>query len=188
MKQINSNVLLENLMADTRQIILDAGKVENLSSAFLQILPKPGIWSIAQIFSHLNYYSRYYIPAVEEKLHQNQQGPVETFHPGWFGNYFTKKMKPAEDGTVKNKMKTTGKAIPWPQANGKEELAQFIADQHKLLRLLEIAKTANLNTVRIPTSLTKYISLKLGDTFRFFIAHEQRHMIQLDNTVKMIGL
>jgi hypothetical protein len=32
------------------------------------------------------------------------------------------------------------------------------------------------------------IKLKLGDTFRFLIAHEQRHMIQARNTLKEMGV
>jgi hypothetical protein len=30
------------------------------------------------------------------------------------------------------------------------------------------------------------IKLKLGDTFRFFIAHEQRHFIQIQNTLQLL--
>ena len=37
-------------------------------------------------------------------------------------------------------------------------------------------------------TLTTLVKLKLGDTFRFLIAHEQRHMIQARNTLKAVGI
>ncbi len=78
-------------------------------------------------------------------------------------------MKPAPDNTVKNKIKSMKNATPPPALDGKVALNQFIADQHTLLNLLEIAKSSNLNKLRVPTSLTKLIKLNLGDTFRFLL-------------------
>lgn len=187
MKPINSNVLLEELMADVRQIILEVNKLEGLLADKLETQPETGGWSVAQILEHLNFYSRYYLKAIEEKLHRNQLEPAIVFKPGWLGSYFTKMMKPADDNTIKNKMKTMKNAVPPPQPNGKAALAQFISDQHALLNLLKIAQTANLNKLRIPISITKLITLNLGDTFRFFIAHEQRHMVQLRNVLRDIS-
>ena len=65
-------------------------------------------------------------------------------------------------------------------------LSEFINHQHHLLNLLQIARTANLEYNRVPISLTKLIKLKLGDTFRFFIAHEQRHFLQIERTLKEV--
>ena len=36
--------------------------------------------------------------------------------------------------------------------------------------------------------ISKFIRLKLGDAFRFLVAHEQRHMIQARNTIKSLGI
>lgn len=184
MKAINSQVLLDTLMADTRQLILEANKLQHLPAALLQASPAPGKWSVAQVLEHLNFYSRFYLKAMEEKLHQHQTIADNTFKPGWLGNYFTHMMKPTDACTVKNKMKTMKNAIPAEQADGKAALAQFITDQHTLLNLLQIARTANLNRLRVPTSLSKMLTFKLGDTFRFFIAHEQRHRVQWENILK----
>lgn len=186
MKSIKSNTLLEDLMADVRQIILEANKLETFSTAMFQTAPAPGKWSMAQVLEHLNFYSRFYLAAIEQKLHQHQTRPANVFKPGWFGDYFTNMMKPTAQGKIKSKMKAMKSAMPQPQIDGRAALAQFIADQHMLLNLLQIAKAANLNTLRIPTSLSKLIALKLGDTFRFFIAHEQRHMLQVRNVLAML--
>ena len=188
MKQITSNTLLELLQADVREILLQCSALQAKPASLLQQQPQPDKWSVAQVLEHLNFYSRFYITAIEQKLHLNQSGPNRDFTPGWLGNYFTKLMKPTAEKTIASKMKAPANAVPSAQPDATAVLTEFISHQHHLLNLLQIARTANLEYNRIPTSLTKFIKLKLGDTFRFFIAHEQRHFLQIENTLKQIEL
>ncbi len=120
-------------------------------------------------------------------MHLNQSGPNTDFTPGWLGNYFTKLMKPNESNTISKKMKAPKNAIPSAQPNIKVVLEEFIHHQHHLINLLQIAKRANLDYISIPTSLSRFISLKLGDTFRFFIAHEQRHFVQIESVLNIFN-
>jgi uncharacterized damage-inducible protein DinB len=182
----NSNSLLESLQADVRQILLEAEQLKAFPSSMLQSKPSLQQWSVAQVLEHLNIYSRYYITAIEQKLHLNQSGPNTDFTPGWLGNYFTNLMKPNAEKRITKKMKSPGNAVPSAQPGAQAMLEEFINHQHHLLNLLQIAKTANLEYNRIPTSLSKLITLKLGDTFRFFIAHEQRHFVQIQNTFEQL--
>jgi uncharacterized damage-inducible protein DinB len=182
----NSNALVESLLADVRQILLQANQLKQSPLLLLQKQPAPGKWSVAQVLEHLNFYSRHYITAIEQKLHLNQSDPDIDFHPGWLGNYFTNLMKPKEGNNISKKMKAPKNALPSAQPDAKEMLDEFISHQHHLLSLLQIAKTANLEKIRIPTSLSKFIDLRLGDTFRFFIAHEQRHFVQIETILKSL--
>jgi uncharacterized damage-inducible protein DinB len=184
----NSNALLDSLQTDVRQILLHANQLEHIPFYLMQQQPSPGKWSTAQVLEHLNIYSRYYITAIEQKLHLNQSGPNTSFKPGWLGNYFTNIMKPKADRSIPKKMKAPKNAIPSTQPDAKRMLGEFISHQHHLLNLLQIAKAANLDDIRIPTSLSKFITLKLGNTFRFFIAHEQRHFVQIANTLSMLQI
>jgi uncharacterized damage-inducible protein DinB len=184
MKSINSNQLLETLKSEVRRVILEGEQLKNLSPALLEQAPAAGRWSIAQVLEHLNLYSRHYIPSIEKSLHFHPGAPQETFKPGWLGNYFTNLMKPAVNGTIRKKMKAPKNGLPSPQPNSKQMLEEFLQHQHQLLNLLNIAKKANLGNTRVPTSLSSWITLKLGDTFRFFVAHEQRHFIQIENCIK----
>jgi uncharacterized damage-inducible protein DinB len=187
MKRFVSNALLDDLMADTRQILLYANKLEYIDRETLQTQPAAGRWSVAQVLEHLNFYSRYYLKAIEQTLHRHQSTAKESFTPGWFGDYFTKMMKPTPDNKIKSKMKALKSATPLPQTDATAALAQFISDQHTLLNLLQIAKSADIGRLRVPTSITNLIKLKLGDTFRFFIAHEQRHVLQMTNTLQALS-
>lgn len=180
----NSQRLLQMLQSDVRQLILETGRLEQEPAAVLEQIPGEGKWSIAQVLEHLNIYSRYYGNAIEQQLHLHQTQPQILFNPGWLGNYFTRMMQPRADQTIARKMKAPKNALPSAQPDGKEMLRECIAHQHRLLGLLQVAKTADLGSIRIPTSLNRFITLKLGDTFRFFIAHEQRHFLQINRVLR----
>jgi uncharacterized damage-inducible protein DinB len=184
MKQINSNALLELLQNDVRELLLQCTQLQHIDPALLIQQPAERKWSVTQVLEHLNIYARYYITAIEQKLHLNQSGANLVFTPGWLGNYFTQLMKPAADNRIKSKMKAPSNAVPSAQTDAAAMLQEFINHQHHLLNLLQIARTANLDYIRVATTLSKLITLKLGDTFRFFIAHEQRHFLQIENTLK----
>jgi len=57
-------------------------------------------------------------------------------------------------------------------------LTEFIAQQKQMIQLLNDAENVNLNKVKTSISISKFIKLKLGDTFRFVIYHNLRHIEQ----------
>jgi len=181
MKKISSESLLGIAQSEIRELLLECKKLQNLHPVDLQKTTGPGKWSIAQVLEHLNIYARFYIAAIEKQLDHHQTSAKEFFKPGWLGNYFTNLMKPDEQNKIRKKMKSPANAIPSAQPDVEKELNEFINHQHHLLNLLQIAGSANLESIRVPISLTKLIKLKLGDTFRFVIGHEQRHFVQIAN-------
>jgi len=186
MKTIKSSLLLDNLMEQNRAIILQAEQLKHLPVEALEKAPSQDAWSVAQVLEHLNIYCRYYLDAIENKLHHNQTSTAVYFSPGWLGNYFTKLMQPGNNGLIKKKMKSPANAQPAIAPDAKEMLDEFIRHQHRLLNLVQIARQHDLNKNRIPISISKLIALKLGDTFRFVTAHQQRHFIQIHNTMELI--
>jgi hypothetical protein len=100
---------------------------------------------------------------------------AELYKPTWLGNYFTKMLDP---DSGKRKIKTFAKNNPPVALDARAVVAEFIRQQEDLLTLLREAKTKNLNTIKIPTTLSKWIRMNLGDTFRFLIAHNERHIRQ----------
>ncbi len=186
MKKINRNSLLDQLQSDVREIILQATALKQKDMDILELQPFADKWSVAQVLQHLNFYSSFYIPAIEKKLHLHESVPQTQFTPGWLGNYFTNLMKPAADNRIAKKMKAPQNALPSAQPDAGKMLEEFLQHQHQLLNLLKIAKSANLGAIRIPTWLSELIQLKLGDTFRFFIAHEQRHFVQIRNILHAV--
>jgi hypothetical protein len=154
----------------------------------LLIPPMPEKWSVAQTLEHLNGYGRVYLPIVNKAISVSQSKRAAWFNSGFLGNYFTNMMKPKNVFEVKNKMKAFKAHVPDNNLNPGKVLDEFVEQQHQFLLLLEMAKLKDLNAVRVSLSVTKLIKLKLGDTFRFLIAHEQRHFVQARNAIKTIGL
>jgi hypothetical protein len=60
MKTFNSNICLEGLQADVRQLVLAATWLQKEDPELLLTAPAPGRWSVAQVLEHLNSYGRYY--------------------------------------------------------------------------------------------------------------------------------
>lgn len=54
----------------------------------------------------------------------------------------------------------------------------FIGQQQQLLKLLQAARMVNLNKVKTRISISRFVKIKLGNTFRFVIYHNQRHILQ----------
>lgn len=187
MNQINSHTLLAGLAADVQAMIHRAEELHRLPPELLSTPPAPGKWSVAEILAHLNIYAEYYLPAIEKKLQTARKLPDPIFKPGWLGNYFTRMMKPMPDNTVPHKMKTFKNAIPPQDIDAEAALNSFLRHSDSLLNLLKRSKRVNLNAIRIPISISKLVTLKLGDTFRFFIAHEQRHFLQIKNTLSQLN-
>ena len=183
---MNTNSLLDQLEADTRQIILSTSYLLQEDPALLVQQPAPGKWSIAQVIEHLNSYGRYYLPLLE-KATRNARHPFNpVFRPGWLGNYFTRIMLP-QKGQVSNKMKAFKAHIPSPDIDSKQALDEFLQQEKQMLQILEKARLTDIGKSRIPISLSKLIRLKSGDTLRFVIAHHQRHFLQVANILKAVS-
>jgi len=188
MKKFKSDELINQLETDVRQLIAAAAHLQQADSIKLAYPPEEGQWSAAQSLEHLNMYSRYYLPAIEKAMVHIPKEVNAWFVPGFFGNYFTNMMMPKNVYEVKNKMKAVKSYRPDRGINVEAVFKEFNEHQNKLLQLLETARKRNMEQIRIPISVSKLIRLKLGDTFRFLIAHEQRHMIQARNAIKATGV
>lgn len=185
MKKYNSVTLLNQLQADVRQLIANATLLKMEDPGDLLQQPAPGQWSVIQVLEHLNSYGRYYLLEIERSLKKGKPAN-ETFRPGWLGDYFTKLMKPSEEGMIKNKMQAPKNHRPSKLQDAFPVLNTFIEQQHYLLELLEAAKAKNIGDIRVPISIARIIKLKLGDTCRFLIAHEQRHFVQVANGLRQV--
>jgi len=177
-----SSELLESLQNDVRELILEANYLKSMDPAILLQEPAPGKWSVIQVLEHLNSYGRFYLLAMERSMNKSTTA-AKYFRPGWLGNYFTKLMKPGENGQISNKMKSPKDHRPSKYPDAFPVLNTFLEQQQYLLDLLELAKSKNIGAIRSPISISRFIKLKLGDTFRFFVAHEQRHFVQINNAL-----
>lgn len=188
MPKFKSEDLLNELQEDVRRIKAAAQHIQGADPRKLIYQTHPEKWSVVQVLEHLNGYGRYYIPAIDKSLAFKSAEPSVWFTSGFLGNYFTNSMKPTNVYEIKNKMKTM-KAYNFKNSlNVEQVLNEFLQQQDRLIQLMDLARTRNLNEIRIPITISKMVKLKLGDIFRFLVAHEQRHMIQARNTLQQTGI
>jgi hypothetical protein len=133
-------------------------------------------------------YNRHYLPIIERSMVHITKDVSAWFVSGFWGNYFTKMMMPTDVYEIKNKMKTAKSFHPSKGANVEAIFSEFTQHQQKMLHLLEVARRRNLNSIRVPITVSRFIRMKLGDILRFLVAHEQRHMIQARNALKAVGI
>jgi uncharacterized damage-inducible protein DinB len=188
MAKFKTEDLLNELTQDVTRVKEAAAFFASADKNKLVYTLEEGRWSVVQILEHLNAYNRYYLPLIESELSVVAQDANTWFNSGYWGEKFTKSMKPTNVYEIKNKMKTTKKMSFPNNLHVETVLNEFTEGQDQLLQLLERAKGRDLAKIHIPITLTKLVKLRLGDTFRFLIAHEQRHMIQARNTIKEAGV
>ncbi len=188
MAKFKSADLIKELKEDVQRLQAAAEHLKNTEKSKLVYVVNEGTWSVVQCLEHLNAFGRYYLPAIEKAIAVKSGEKSAWFNSGFLGDYFTKSMKPKNVYEIKNKMKTM-KNFNFPNSlNVDTVMKEYIDQKAKLQQLLDTANDRDINSIRIPITLTKMIKLKLGDTFRFLIAHEQRHMIQARNTLKSTGV
>lgn len=187
MPSFNSAQLIDNLERVVQQTIQSAHTLQKMSSSLLSTAPA-GKWNVVQIVYHLNSYNNYYLPNIELAMRKSDAPHSGMFKAGVIGNYFANAMMPGNDGSVKNVMKAPKDHVADNGYNDLAAISTFIEGQTRLLALLKEARNANLTKVTVPISISKFIKIRLGDTFRFLIAHQQRHFVQINNTLRTNGM
>lgn len=188
MAKFKSEDLLDELAEDVQKIKESAEYFRNVDKNKMVYCPEKNSWSIVQVLEHVNGYNRHYLPEIEKQLSIVTYKNNTWFNSGFFGEKLVRSQKPTNVFEIKNKMKTTRKFNFPNSLNVDAVLNEFLEHQDKLLQLLEQAKKRDLNNIKLPLTFTNLIRLKLGDLFRYLIAHEQRHMIQARNTLKTVGV
>ena len=171
----NSLTLIADLIERTRQNMNKAERLKDLSKKELNFKPDPNSWSVLECIKHLNIYGDYYLPELERRIRDSRHASEENFKSGRLGNYFSKMMLPGED---MKKMKTLKSTNPNGSSLDKRTLEDFIAQQKKMLELLEKARKVSLNKTKTSISIAPMLKLKLGDTLRVVIYHNDRHLLQ----------
>lgn len=169
--------LTQSLIEQTRQIINQAEKLKSDDLHTLTWRFNEMSWSILECLEHLNLYGDFYLPEMENKIKNSKTKNEIEFKSGFLGNYFAKSMLPKEK---LNKMKTFKDKNPLNAKLDKSIIDKFIGQQIKLLDLLNESRYVSLNKVKIATSISNLIKLKLGDTFQFLINHILRHLKQIE--------
>lgn len=178
--KISQKELIDDLVDRTHQVLNEAEQFNQLPNDILQWKPDSEKWGILECLEHLNRYGKFYLPEIEQRI-KTAKPAAQTFKSGWLGNYFALSMLPKEK---LNKMNTFKNMNPTGSKLNREVIDDFIHQQKKMLNLLEACRKVDLNKTETSISISKWIKLKLGDTLRVVIYHNQRHIVQAQNALK----
>lgn len=175
--KISTSQLLNELKIQVQEHSHVAENLLHESEVKLNARASHESWSVLECLEHLNRYGNCYIPEISHRILASQTCPAPIFKSGILGNYFAQSMLPGEK---LNKMKTFKSMDPINSQLDKRVVEEFIRQQQQLLELLEKARNIDLNKVKTNISISKLVKLKLGDTFRFMIYHNARHISQAE--------
>ncbi|RFZ94413.1 DinB family protein [Mucilaginibacter conchicola] len=176
--------LLNQLIARVEQNITDTQHLLTEPLDVLTARPRYGAWNVIEIITHLNTYNNHYLPAIKVAINKGKRSNDLIYKSSWLGDYFVKMMEPV-DGNISKKYKAAAKHKPISQ-NNTVNVNKYILDQKILLDLLQRSANIDLVDNKIPVSIAPAIKLRLGDVYRFLIAHQQRHFIQIANNLKLL--
>lgn len=180
--QLESKVLLQDLKNRVEAVNQKVEHYKTLSVEQLNFRASAESWSILECIEHLNLYGDFYLPEIENQILKSpHQQPSELFKSGWLGNYFANAMLP-KNGKI-NKMKTFKDKNPIGSNLTITTLERFSKQQNRLLQLLQMAENVNLIKIKTNISISTWVKLRLGDTFRFFIYHIERHIAQAERVL-----
>ena len=172
--------LISELQSITQSNIDQALEMKNLSPDIANWQPGTGRWSALECLEHLNRYGDFYIPEIEMRLAENKPNPAEKFRPGLFGNYFANAVKPGA-----KRMDTFKSMNPARSSIRPDVLNEFLKQQERMKELIERSSHYNLKKIKTSISISKLLKLRLGDTLRVVVYHNQRHMIQAKRAVEL---
>lgn len=138
-------------------------------------------WSVLECLEHLNLYAQFYTVELRKRMEASASTAKSEFKSGYWGNKFAMDMLPKEGMKTMNTFKSKN-----PVHSKLEKavvLGEFIKLQEELLQLLTLAEQKDLTQIK--TSLTlPLLKFRLGDTFRFVIYHDERHIMQAKKVLK----
>ena len=181
-----SSSLIDQLYDQTDRFMIQAAQWQILPASQFEVTPSAQSWSASQCLAHLNSYGEYYLPQLHYAIVRGKERgkiSVPEFKTGLLGNYFTNLMLPENNGVPSRKMKSPKDHLPIANDDSAIVLATFIEQQEKMIALLQQARHVNLNAVKVPISIAKFIRLRLGDVFMFIVAHNSRHMLQAERAL-----
>ena len=183
--KLNCQQVIDQLIADTEAINhIVKNEFQPLSVEQLNHRPAPGKWGINHCLEHLNISLRLYlrnIKRVLEKSKTNSWLAKDTYSSGWLGNMAVNGLLPKSNGVIKLKMPTLKGWDPGKDApENPNALPVFLELSNSLINLLNQARKYDLGKAKVPTSLP-LLQFKLGDSLRFIMAHNKRHIQQAQN-------
>ena len=185
METKNTSRLIDEMQASVQDQLKHLKAWSELPLEHLEERPAPRSWSVLEVIEHLNISSGHYTRRLRRIYAQGEAlGSKAEFTPGRWGESFTRSMQPLADGTIPKPMRTLWLFEPKAAAaKGRTSLQEFQAMLEEQLVLLERARTLGWEGPKVTSTLGPIFRFKIGDAFRFMVAHQARHFLQAERAL-----
>ncbi len=172
--KIEQSELIKELRDLTKQASAQVSEFKLYTAEQLNFKPSASQWSILECIEHLCLYGKFYLPEIENRITNVEPVNNPPFKSGVLGNYFVGMIKASNTKkiTATKQMDSTGSELNMSSIN------QFLKQLEWLDSLLIKAEKTNLTKIKTAISLSKMVKLRLGDTLRFLVYHNERHILQ----------
>lgn len=156
-------------------------EVATLPAEVINWKESESVWSILEVVGHLNQVYELYSPNFIKVLDSAPKSvdEVQKKQSTVLGKLSVYSMRP-KSGKRKYKMTTfkffepvTSAAAPY------ETIERFMNNKDLFNGFIKQARTCDLRGIKMPTALGKSIKFYIPEIFEFLLAHEERHLVQI---------
>jgi hypothetical protein len=161
--------------------------IEVLNAELINWKESPKKWSVLEVVSHLNQVYKVYLENFEKtisdapELKDDHTLRRQSTILGRMSAYF---MKP-KGKKRKFKMKTFD--FFEPVSNSKkpnDTIALFFENKNRFNEIIKSARLKDIKGLKIPTALGEKIKFYIPECIDFLLAHEERHLVQIEEILK----
>ena len=176
-----TNELIDELTTYVNFHIQYAEELKELNEEELLKKKDEKSWSAVECLEHLNLYAQFYTKEIRKRIDNSTYFKSTIFKSGYLGNKFAIDMLPKKGMKTMSTFKS--KNPIYSKLNASVVLENFIKHQEELLELLKKAKEVDLTKTKTAITLP-LLKFRLGDTLRFVIYHNERHIQQAKKALK----
>lgn len=171
--------LQRELAQDLKTLLIRQKKalsqLQALNESELNKKPSAESWSALDCIEHLCRYGDFYLPECNAVLLSAKAKKAQYFKSSLLGEYFAKSMWPQQSTKTMNTFKNMNPSFSETRAEVLEEFSQQLKQWEDFIAKAEAYSWSKIKT---SISISKLIKLRLGDTLRVVIYHQERHLKQ----------
>lgn len=137
--------------------------------------PAVGAWSAADNLMHLTLASQAFVPRMAKTLGKLTGCRTnEATRADWIGRCYAWALEPP----VRFKAKAPRPFVPPPGTPSGDALPAFLAEQERVLALVEQSTGLDLAARKVPSPVSRYLRYNVYSAFCILAAHQRRHLWQ----------
>lgn len=186
-----NNHLEKQLQHSNLNLQFIQSEVYPLSESSLSWKESEKKWSVLEVIDHLNKVYELYFPNFQkaiEKAHAHSIGePNEKVQRTFLGKLSIYTMKP-KGNKRRFKVKTFDFFEPNFSSDAlKELLPRFEKNKATFNDFIKQARMKNLQGIKVPTALGEKMKFYIPECFEFILAHEDRHIVQIQSILDKVS-